>query len=108
MEQKKEIAKLVNVLRRTARMARQARHTGTNDDAASFCVEQYNRVLARLIELDQDTAPLFEPLAPDASLTVVALACRQLAAYYEEDVDWVDMRCLDIPLPCFSVKVDCC
>ncbi|MFQ5568631.1 MAG: hypothetical protein ACE5G0_03085 [Rhodothermales bacterium] len=86
MEQKKEIAKLVNVLRRTARMAQQAHWTGNGDEAQTFCVKQYNRVLARLIELDESTAIIFEPLAPDASLTVVALACRQLAAYYEDEV----------------------
>ena len=86
MERKKEIAKLVNVLRRTARMAQQAGWTGTGNEAATFSVQQYNRVLARLTELDSDTATIFEPLPSETSLTVVALACRQLAAYYEDEV----------------------
>lgn len=86
MERKKEIAKLVNVLRRTSRMAQQAGWTGNDEEAASFSVQQYNRVLARLTELDGDTATIFEPLPADTSLTVVALACRQLAAYYEDEV----------------------
>ena len=86
MERKKEIAKLVNVLRRTARMAQQAGWTGDDEEAAAFNVEQYNRVLARLIELDDGASTIFESLPTGASLTVVALACRQLAAYYEDEV----------------------
>lgn len=91
MERDKELAKLVNVLRRTSRMALQSEWTGSSQDAARFCVEQYNRVLARLKELDPDVATVFEPLAEDSSLTVAAMACRQLAAYYEDEVgrgDW--------------------
>jgi hypothetical protein len=86
MEREKEIAKLVNVLRRTARMAMQSEWTGGGRDAAAFCAEQFNRVLARLKELDPDLTTLFEPLPEGASLTVVAMACRQLAAYYEDEV----------------------
>jgi hypothetical protein len=86
MERKKEIAKLVNVLRQTARMAQQAGWTGDDDEAAAFCTQQYNRVLARLTELDGDAVTIFEPLSAGVSLTVVAVACRQLAAYYEDEV----------------------
>jgi hypothetical protein len=86
MEREKELAKLVNVLRRTSRMALQSEWTGSSQDAARFCVEQYNRVLARLKELDQSVAAVFGPLAEDSSLTVAAMACRQLAAYYEDEV----------------------
>jgi hypothetical protein len=86
MERDKELAKLVNVLRRTARMALQTEWTGSSADAAHFCVEQYNRVLARLKELDPGAGTVFEPLAADSSLTVAAMACRQLAAYYEDEV----------------------
>ena len=86
MERKKEVAKLVNVLRRTARMAQQAGWTGDDEEAAAFSTKQYNRVLARLIELDDGASTIFEPLPDGTSLTVVALACRQLAAYYEDEV----------------------
>lgn len=86
MEREKELAKLVNVLRRTSRMALQSEWTGSSKDAARYCVDQYNRVLARLKELDADVATIFEPLAEDSSLTVAAMACRQLAAYYEDEV----------------------
>lgn len=86
MERDKELAKLVNVLRRTSRMALQSEWTGSSADAAKFCVEQYNRVLARLKELDAGVGAVFEPLPQDSSLTVAAMACRQLAAYYEDEV----------------------
>ncbi|HEY6331861.1 MAG TPA: hypothetical protein VI756_21215 [Blastocatellia bacterium] len=85
MEQENEIAKLVNVLRRTARMAMQSAWTEAGQDSGAFCAEQYNRVLARLKELDPSLTPVFEPLPANSSLTVAAMACRQLAAYYEDE-----------------------
>ena len=86
MEREKELAKLINVLRRTSRLALQSEWTGSGQDAAPFCVEQYNRVLARLTEMDAKVGTIFEPLPAGSSLTVVAMACRQLAAYYEDEV----------------------
>jgi hypothetical protein len=96
MERDKEIVKLVNVLRRTSRMALQSEWTGSSQDVATFCIEQYNRVLARLKEIDADVGSVFDALAPGSSLTVAAMACRQLAAYYEDEVgrshNWGDWR----------------
>jgi hypothetical protein len=86
MEREKELVKLINVLRRTGRMALQSEWTGGKEDAAAFCTDQYNRVLARLKELDPGVSVVFEPLAAGSSLTVVAMACRQLAAYYEDEL----------------------
>jgi len=86
MEKEKELPKLINVLRRTSRMAMQSEWTGSAQDTAAFCVEQYNRVLARLKELDDSVGNLFEPLPAGSSLTVVAMACRQLSAYFEDEV----------------------
>jgi len=89
MERDKEIQKLVNVLRRTSKMAQQARWTDEScesNSGASFNVDQYNRVLARLIELEPNVEPVFPPLKKDAQLSVVAMACRQLAAYFEDEV----------------------
>ena len=85
-ERRKELVKLVNVLRQTARTAQQAAWTGGDAGAAGHCIEQYNRVLARLKELDATVGGLFQPLAAGSSLTVVAMACRQLAAYYADEV----------------------
>jgi hypothetical protein len=96
MEREKEIAKLVNVLRRTSRMALQSEWTGGSQDVAAFCIDQYNRVLARLKQIDPDVESVFDPLAASSSLTVAAMACRQLAAYYEDEVarsgGWGDPR----------------
>ena len=86
MERNQELLKLINVLRRTGRMASQAHWTGAEKDAAAFCAEKYNRVLARLKELDEGVGAVFEPLAADSSLTVTAIACRQLSAYYEDEL----------------------
>jgi len=88
MEREKELAKLINVLRRTSRMALQSEWTGSGEDAAPFCVEQYNRVLSRLTEIDPKVGAIFERLPAGSSLTVVAMACRQLAAYYEDEIGY--------------------
>ena len=86
MERDQEIQKLVNVLRRTSRMALQAEWTGNDKGASAFCAGQYNRVLARLREIDQGLSNVFEPLPQDSSLTVTAMACRQLVAFYEDEL----------------------
>jgi hypothetical protein len=86
MEREKELVKLINVLRRTSRMALQSEWTGGKEDAAVFCTDQYNRVLTRLKELDPGVGVIFEPLPAGSSLTVVAMASRQLAAYYEDEL----------------------
>lgn len=86
MERQKELLKLINVLRRTGRMALQSEWTGGKEDAAVFCTDQYNRVLARLKEMDPGVGVVFEPLPAGSSLTVVAMASRQLAAYYEDEL----------------------
>jgi hypothetical protein len=86
MEREKELLKLINVLRRTSRMALQSEWTGGKEDAAAYCTEQYNRVLARLKELDPGVSAVFQPLPSGSSLTVVAMASRQLAAYYEDEL----------------------
>jgi hypothetical protein len=86
MERQKELFKLINVLRRTGRMALQSEWTGGKEDAAAFCTDQYNRVLARLKEMDTSVGVVFEPLPAGSSLTVVAMASRQLAAYYEDEL----------------------
>ena len=86
MEREKELLKLINVLRRTSRMALQSEWTGGKEDAAVFCTGQYNRVLARLKEIDSGLGSVFDPLPPGSSLTVVAMASRQLASYYEDEL----------------------
>src|SRR5919206_630334 len=88
MEREKELIKLINVLRRTGRMAMQAEWTGAGKDpaTAAYCVGRYNRVLERLKEIDEGAGTVFDPLPPASTLPVVAMACRQLVAYYEDEL----------------------
>lgn len=83
MEQ--ETVKLLNVLRRIARAAGYAAWIKSRSDATRFCVAQYNRVLARLTELEPAVKPLFTPLGDSASPEVTRMAARELLAYFEAD-----------------------
>ena len=82
MDREKEIAKLVRVLQQTARMAFQSEWTGSGGS------DRHNRILARLRELDSGLSSVFEPLPAESSLTAAAIACRQLASYYEDEIGW--------------------
>ena len=81
----RETVKLLNVLRRIARAAGYAAWTRAGADATQFCVAQYNRVLARLSELEPALKPLFAPLNESASPEVIRIAARELLAYFEAD-----------------------
>ena len=81
----KETVKLLNVLRRIARAAGYAAWNKSGSDATQFCVAQYNRVLARLSELEPSVKPLFTPLNESASADVIRIAARELLAYFEAD-----------------------
>jgi hypothetical protein len=81
----KETVKLLNVLRRIARAAGYAAWVKSEPEAIKFCVAQYNRVLARLTELEPAVKPLFTPLNESASPQVTRIAARELLAYFEGD-----------------------
>jgi hypothetical protein len=81
----KETIKLVNVLRRIARAARYAASVKSDPEAARFCVSQYNKVLARLSELEPAVKTLFTPLPENASPEITRMAARELAAYFEDE-----------------------
>jgi hypothetical protein len=83
MEQ--ETGKLLNVLRRIARAAGYLAWSKAGPEAIQFCVAQYNRVLARLGELEPSVKPLFTPLSDSASPEVIRIAARELLAYFEAD-----------------------
>jgi hypothetical protein len=83
MEQ--ETVKLLNVLRRIARAAGYASWNKSGPDATRFCVTQYNKVLARLSELEPAVKPLFTTLSESASAEVIRIAARELLAYFEAD-----------------------
>ena len=78
-----ERAVLALVLGPKARRPRLITHRETRDRKV---VSVLNRVLARLKELDPGVSVVFEPLPAGSSLTVVAMASRQLAAYYEDEL----------------------
>jgi hypothetical protein len=84
MERDRETAKLVNVLRRIARAATHAAWT-RNAEAAKFCVTQYNKVLARVREIEPAIATLFTPLPETASPEVTRIAAHELAAYFDDE-----------------------
>ena len=84
MERDREIAKLINVLRRIARAASPAAWS-RDSEAARFCVLQYNKVLARLSELEPAVAALFAPLSEGASADVARIAAHELVAYFEDE-----------------------
>jgi hypothetical protein len=81
----RETVKLINVLRRVARAANYAAWAKAEPDAVRFCVRQYNKVLARLGELEPNIKTLFTTLPDDASPQVVRIAARELAAYFEDE-----------------------
>jgi hypothetical protein len=84
METDREIAKLINVLRRIGRAASHAAWT-RDLEAARFCVIQYNKLLARVSELEPAVVPLFTSLSEDASAEVTRIAANELAAYFEDE-----------------------
>lgn len=73
------------MLRRVARAALYASWRGAAPDAARFCAAQYNKILARLRQLEPSVEQLFAPLAEGASPAVTRMAARELAAYFEDE-----------------------
>ena len=84
MERDRELAKLINVLRRIARAAGHASWS-RDPDAARFCALQYNKVLARVTELEPAVGPLFIALSETAPADVTKIAAHELAAYFEDE-----------------------
>ena len=81
----KEKVKLINVLRRIARAAGYAAWTKPEPEAARFCITQYNKVLARLSELEPAVKTVFRPLEEEVSPEVTRMAARELLAYFEDE-----------------------
>ena len=81
----KETIKLLNVLRRIARAARHASWAKSDADATRFCATQYNKVLARLAEIEPNVKTLFTPLSENAPAEVIRIAAGELGAYFEDE-----------------------
>jgi hypothetical protein len=90
MEREQELKKLINVLHRTSRSATRIQWMNAGENEARFAAAQFNRILARLGEIDPDIKNVFEPLSEDSSLITIALACRQIVSYYEDEVKVTD------------------
>ena len=71
MEREQELKKLINVLHRTARSSMRVQWMSAGESESRFAVSQYNKILARLSELDQDIKKVFEPLPEEDRKSVV-------------------------------------
>jgi hypothetical protein len=85
MEKDREVIKLVNVLRRIARATRYIEWNNVPEDAARFCVAQYNKVLKRLRELEPAIVTLFTELPDSATPRVISIAAHELSAYFSDE-----------------------
>ena len=112
----KETVKLVNVLRRIARAASYAAWCESDPSAACFCAAQYNKVLARLLELESNLRSIFAPLAEDTPPDITRIAARELAAYFEDEAPEPHVRkfargcgpsAMRLRIRCFPGSVRC-
>lgn len=89
MEQQRqqELKGLFHMLEHTAKIAEDAALTGTFSGGEARCIIQFNNVLTRLNELDAVPDGLFDELHEDASFSQIGIACHQLAAYLNEELD---------------------
>lgn len=85
MEKEQEIGKLTRILRGIARPDRFSARREPSQDAIKFNVDQFNKVLGRLAELEPGIAPLFAPLPEHATLEMARMAAYDLAAYFSDE-----------------------
>ena len=86
-ERQQELKGLFHMLEHTAKIAEDAALTDTFTDGEARCITQYNNVLTRLHSLDAVPDGLFDELQTEASFSQIAIACHQLAAYLNEELD---------------------
>lgn len=82
----KEIGRLVRILRQIAFVERFSAVSGKREELSEFNRQQYNRILARLREIEPAIGNLFIELEEGASPAVIRLAARELAGYFGEDL----------------------
>ena len=80
------IQKLVVVLRRMARTARNNQWMGMSEEADQYSIDQFNRILERLKAVDATGAhEVFAPLPPKSTWSSLGSACRDLIACYDTE-----------------------
>ena len=89
MEQSRpnELKSLFHILEHTAKITEDAALTDAFKGGEQRCISQFNNVLKRLSDLRAVPDGLFEALADDASFGQIGIACHQLAAYLNEELD---------------------
>ena len=89
MEQQRqqELRGLFHMLEHTAKIAEDAALTGAFSGGETRCISQFNNVLRRLDDINAVPDSLFEVLQADASFSQIGIACHQLAAYLNEELD---------------------
>ena len=86
-ERQQELRGLFHMLEHTAKIAEDAALTDTFTNGETRCIAQFNNVLTRLNSLAAVPDGLFDELHTDASFSQIAIACHQLAAYLNEELD---------------------
>lgn len=79
-----EIRGLFQILEQTAEIAEDSLLTETHKDGENRCISQFNKVLVRLIEINEIPDGLFDPLPEHSDYSEINIACRHLAAYLSE------------------------
>jgi hypothetical protein len=89
MEQQRqqELRGLFHMLEHTAKITEDAALTGAFSGGETRCISQFNNVLRHLGDINAVPDSLFEVLQADASFSQIGIACHQLAAYLNEELD---------------------
>ena len=75
------------MLEHTAKIAEDAALTGAFSGGETRCISQFNNILKRLNDINAIPDGLFEALQAEASFSHISIACHQLAAYLNEELD---------------------
>ncbi len=110
----REAKKLAAVLHQIAHDAGYVLLCRGDPEIVRFCIAQYNRVYARLGELNPALTAPFGRLPDDASAGEIRIVARALVAYIREKTRkerkraWAGMGCIGFVWPGCSLKFDLC
>ena len=86
-EKQQELRGLFHMLDHTAKIAEDAALTSAFKGGETRCITQFNNTLIRLRELNAVPEGLFDELHAEASFGQIGIACHQLAAYLNEELE---------------------